>query len=133
MKLNILKERQNEAINERNYQKAQELEQQLADVSNQLEKLQTQLDVEKVRVQKTDNETLCRCLDVLSSVLELPAVSKLTPSLITCRDQFLVPLIMNQGAEPHWRVLKCLALFSVIDKATAVDYAKIICIPVSIF
>ncbi|XP_063923186.1 condensin complex subunit 3-like isoform X2 [Zophobas morio] len=130
VKLNILKERQNEAINERNYQKAQELEQKLADVSNQLEKLQTQLDVEKVRVQKTDNETLCRCLDVLSSVLELPAVSKLTPSLITCRDQFLVPLIMNQGAEPHWRVLKCLALFSVIDKATAVDYAKIICIPI---
>jgi hypothetical protein len=130
VKINILREKQNEAVNQRDYQTAQILDNELVSCNKQLEELQNQTSTQMIRMRRPDNETLCCCLDILASVLELPVVDKLTPSLVTCRDHFLVPLISRQSAESHWRVLKCLALFSVIDKATAEEYAKVICIPV---
>jgi condensin complex subunit 3 len=133
VKINILREKQNEAVNQRDYQTAQILDNELVSCNKQLEELQNQTSTQMIRMRRPDNETLCCCLDILASVLELPVVDKLTPSLVTCRDHFLVPLISSQSAESHWRVLKCLALFSVIDKATAEEYAKVICIPIATY
>ncbi|EFA02258.2 Condensin complex subunit 3-like Protein [Tribolium castaneum] len=133
VRINILHEEQNEAIEKRDYEKAQFLENELTKCKNQLEEMQNQINVEKARVVKSDPDTLCRCLDILASVLSLDAVTKLTPSLVACKENFLEPLIKNPNPDIHWRIIKCLGLFSFVDKQTADVYAKIVSIPIATY
>lgn len=131
VKLNVLQEQQDEAVGQRDYQRAQSLDHKLVELKKQLEELQSQTSNEKVRVVKSDVKTLCYCLDILISVLELPGLTKLTTSLNTCKDQYLIPSIGHPSHDVHSRIIKCLALFSVLDEQAAKTYAKLVSVPVS--
>ncbi|XP_044254397.1 condensin complex subunit 3-like isoform X2 [Tribolium madens] len=133
VRINVFQEEHNEAIEERDYERVLILENELVKCKQQLEELQNEVNVEKVRVIKSDDETLCCCLDIVTNVLALPAVTKLTPSLVACRDNFLIPLIKNTNPNIHWRIIKCLGLFSLVDKETANVYAKIVSIPIATY
>ncbi|KAG5878423.1 hypothetical protein JTB14_002506 [Gonioctena quinquepunctata] len=77
-----------------------------------------------------DPKTVCNCLDSLIALLELSIVTTLTPSLMAVKDEFIIPLLDSNIDEINWRVLNCLALYSILDKSLAEQYLKIICIPI---
>ncbi|CAH1100124.1 unnamed protein product [Psylliodes chrysocephalus] len=86
--------------------------------------------VEMVKVTKDDTKTLCDCLDILISLLQLPKISSMTPSLVAIKEEFVIPLLSSNVVEINWRVLQCLALFCILDQALAEEYIKFICIPI---
>lgn len=130
VKLNMLESQLEDATAEKDFLKAHAFEQEILKIETELEKLSTPI-VEVVKVTKDDPKTLCRCLDILTALLQLPSVDTLTPYLIAVKDEFIVPLLDYNAAEVHWRVLNCLGLFCIIDKILAEEYVKILSIPVS--
>ncbi|KAJ8975351.1 hypothetical protein NQ317_000279 [Molorchus minor] len=83
--------------------------------------------------QSDDPETICQCLDLLSALLQLPSVNVVSPSLATCKNEFLLPLLTSSVVEINWRVLRCLALYSLLDKSIAEEHIKVLCIPIATY
>ncbi|KAK9888126.1 hypothetical protein WA026_000397 [Henosepilachna vigintioctopunctata] len=110
-------------------------------VHNELKECQRQFEVltntfsqsEKVRTSKDDPETICRCLDILIGLLQTPSIIKMSEALLTCKDEFLMPLMNNNISDIHWRFILCLGLFSVIDKDIAFQHANFMCLPIATY
>lgn len=126
--MNILKESQREAVEKRDYHTAGILEIELKNSLTMLENLQSP---EPKRNIRTQIENICRGLDVLSGSLESVNLIKLTPALSQLQNTFLEPLLSHKKTDINYRVLKCLALMSIIDVEMAKKYFKFISKPVS--
>lgn len=132
VKLNVLESQLEEATDEKNFLKAHALEQDIIKIREQLKELSVSAPViEVVKLSKDDPKTICRCLDILIALLQLPNVTALTSSLIAIKDEFVLPLLDCNTSEVNWRVLYCLGLFCIIDKILAEEYVKVLSIPVS--
>lgn len=134
VKLNMLEAQLEDATNEKDFLKAYSLEEEIKTIKEQVKKLSKPLTplTEVVKVTKDDPKTLCHCLDILIALLQLPSVNSLTPSLIAVKDEFVLPLLEYNSADINWRILNCLGLFCIIDKALAEEYLKVLSIPVSL-
>lgn len=133
VKLNVLEAQLEDATDQKDFLKAYSLEQEIVQLTEQLKELSNPPApiTEVVKVTKDDPKTLCHCLDILIALLQLPSVHTLTPSLIAVKDEFVLPLLEYNSAEINWRILNCLGLFCIIDKALAEEYLKVLSIPVS--
>lgn len=129
--MDICLQEMEDAVAAKEFQKADMYKRQLAELRATVDEVNKDSGSEKVKITKDDVETVCRCLDILISMLQLPGIKTMSDSLRSCKDEFVMPLVTNKVSDIHWRVLKCIALFCIIDKPTAEETAKIICIPVS--
>lgn len=131
VKINILQGDIEDALDNQDFQKASVIQNEIIEYKNKLDNIEKQTQIVKVKISKDDPETICRCLDLLSALLELPSVNILSPFLATCRTEFLLPLLSSGNVEINWRILKCIALYCILDKVIAEEHAKVLCIPVS--
>lgn len=131
VKINILQGEIEDALDNQDFQKASVIQNQIVEHKGKLDEIQKQSQIVKVKISKDDPETICRCLDLLGALMELPSVNVLSPSLATCKTEFLLPLLSSNNVEINWRVLKCIALYCILDKNITEEHAKVLCIPVS--
>uniref|UniRef100_A0AAR5PJ95 Nuclear condensin complex subunit 3 C-terminal domain-containing protein n=1 Tax=Dendroctonus ponderosae TaxID=77166 RepID=A0AAR5PJ95_DENPD len=122
------------AIEAEEFLKAQDLTNKLQEIKRILEKLLSDnLEVQQIRVTADDSDTLCWCLDILAAILGHANMKKLPSCLITTRQEFLMPLIQHNNPEIHWRVFKCLAIYSAFDRQLAQEYLKALCNPICFY
>ncbi|XP_019880446.2 condensin complex subunit 3 isoform X2 [Aethina tumida] len=133
VKANILRGNKEDAIDREEYTEIENINKELSKVCAQIEELKAVDYSEKVRVVKDDVDTLCHCLDVLIATLEHRNVKKMSPALRTIYTEFVVGLLNCPNGEVNWRLLKCLSLFSIIDKEIAKENAKILAIPIATY
>lgn len=132
MKINVLEAQLEDATDMKEFLQANALKEQIIQLKAELKELtEPTPTVELVKVSKDDPKTVCRCLDILIALLQLPCVTTLTPYLVAVKDEFVLPLLNNNVSEINWRVLNCLALFCLLDEALAEEYIRILSIPVS--
>lgn len=133
VRLNILENQLEDATDMQEFLKANSLKEEIIKLKEELKSLtEPQHVVEVVKVSKDDPKTICRCLDLLNALLELPSTTKLTTYLISVKDEFVLPLVNNAAIEVHSRVLNCLGLYCLLDQGLAEEYVKILLIPVCI-
>ncbi|KAH1025132.1 hypothetical protein HUJ05_009918 [Dendroctonus ponderosae] len=115
------------AIEAEEFLKAQDLTNKLQEIKRILEKLLSDnLEVQQIRVTADDSDTLCWCLDILAAILGHANMKKLP-------QEFLMPLIQHNNPEIHWRVFKCLAIYSAFDRQLAQEYLKALCNPICFY
>ncbi|XP_023312044.1 condensin complex subunit 3 isoform X1 [Anoplophora glabripennis] len=130
VKINILQGEIEDALNIQDFQKAAVIQSEIVEYRGKLDDIQKESQIVKVKISKDDPETISRCLDLLSALMELSSVKMLSPSLATCRTEFLLPLLSSNNVEINWRVLKCIALYCILDKNIAAEHARVLCIPI---
>uniref|UniRef100_A0A6P7FVC2 Uncharacterized protein LOC114334577 n=1 Tax=Diabrotica virgifera virgifera TaxID=50390 RepID=A0A6P7FVC2_DIAVI len=120
-----------DAAENQEYLKAETLKNSISDLKRQLQELATST-IEMVKVTKDDHKTVCECLDLLISLLALPNVKTMTPSLVAVKQEFVIPLLSRDDIddEVNWRLLKCIAMFCILDESMAQEYVKKLCIPI---
>lgn len=123
------------AKDKQEFLQANELKQQITHLRKELVEFMKPVSIptEMVKTVKDDPSTICWCLDLLIALLEMPEITKLTPSLLTVKDTFVMPLLDSSKLEINWRVLNVLALYATVDPSLAEALVKILCIPVSSF
>ncbi|XP_072382849.1 condensin complex subunit 3-like isoform X2 [Diabrotica undecimpunctata] len=119
-----------DAAENQEYLKAETLKNSISELKRQLQELATST-IEMVKVTKDDHKTVCECLDLLISLLALPHVTTMTPSLVAVKEEFVIPLLSRDDIddEINWRLLKCIAMFCILDESMAQEYVKKLCIP----
>lgn len=121
-----------EATSQKQFLEAHSVEQQILKLREKLSQLSAPVQfIELTKVSKDDPKTICRCLDILIALLELPSIKVLTPSLVAVKDEFVLPLLDYNAADVNWRVLNCLSLLCIIDDTIASEYVKVLSLPVS--
>lgn len=135
VKLNILRQDKEEAVDNAEYATAAVLKEQITTLTKQIEdlKMNADRDMPKERKARDDVETLCRCLDMLIGLLQLPSLTMMYPSLTACKESFVLPLLTNGNAEVLWRAVKVVVQFCLIDKQTLQDHWKQIFKVVSVY
>ncbi|KAJ8943244.1 hypothetical protein NQ318_009935, partial [Aromia moschata] len=133
VKINILQGDIEDALDSQEYQKAAVIQTELTQVKSKLEDLSKPTEPEKIRVSADDPETVCRCLDLLTALLLLPDIKVLSASLATCKNEFVLPLLTSNVVEINWRVLRCLSLYSLLDRSVAEEHIKVLCIPIATY
>lgn len=131
VKLNILDQEKETAIESADYAKAAALKEEINTVKKQLEDFKAsscESVPQRERKVQDDPNTLTRCLDVLIGLLELVALTTFYPSLRACHETFVLPLMSNKNAEILWRTINIVSLLSLLDKLTLEEnYKKMFC------
>ncbi|XP_066145569.1 condensin complex subunit 3-like isoform X2 [Euwallacea fornicatus] len=126
-----------DVLESKDYIKAQQLSEQIAEKMNELAKFDdvdnAQVPESQTRVVKDDQETLCWCLDMLISLLQYGRFQTLPQELQIYRDEFLMPLISKRNIEICWRAFQCLACYCIFDKNFAQKHLITLCAPLLSF
>lgn len=130
----VLDEQLDAAIEQQDYKLASELKQQIDQAKQDLNTLieKPLVEIEYIKETFNDADTIIKCLNILIATLNLPNIEHLTPTLRTLKDDFIDLFSENKDSEVYWRYLKCIILYSLIDRKIALDNIKTIYTPVSI-
>ncbi|XP_050308524.1 condensin complex subunit 3 isoform X2 [Anthonomus grandis grandis] len=133
MQINIMQENQDLAVQEKRFDVAHELTPEINRLKLKLEELQEDLKSSEhppATTQNTDDpEILCWCLDLLASLLEHGNIRILSPSLISCLNEFLLPLGQSSIVDVQIKAFKCLADYCVLDRKLAEVHLKTLGLP----
>lgn len=133
MKLACLDMDKETAVEKEDYRRAAQIQNEGTKIRAEIQELKDKNAPTVIQKRTIDNskETICRCLDVINSVLELRCVKQMSPSLRACLDEFIIKLLQNEETDIHWRLLKSIGLYCIINREFANEYAKILALPVS--
>ncbi|XP_076275206.1 condensin complex subunit 3-like isoform X1 [Rhynchophorus ferrugineus] len=120
------------AVSDSDFQKAAILQEKIAATSTKLESLQApgQMDIIRCKETKTDQNTVCWCLDLLTATLAYGDLKGVSSFLIALREEFVKPLLNNKDMEIQWRTFKCIATYCIYDEQFAKEQIKLILSPI---
>ena len=97
----MLTEEQNAAVKEKNFRQAEELKNQIEKIEDELKSLQekelslTEENNEEIcEEEKNDDETLWKCLCIMSTMMQANSVTFLTPTIRTVMENIALANIM---------------------------------------
>lgn len=104
MKLNDLTQEQDQAVQAKNFGRAEELKQSIEKVEQELKEINemennlltetTTNQEENVEVEKNDFDTVWKCLTIMSTMLQAKSVKNLTGTIHTLVENIAYPNIM---------------------------------------
>nr|XP_022899969.1 condensin complex subunit 3 [Onthophagus taurus] len=121
------------AVEEKNFQEAQKVTDEMNELSKQILELEAVVSqfehVNKERDVRSDSETMCQCLDILSVFLGTTRIRTLTSSLRICLSEFVIPGMDIDDVALHAKIFLVLGQFCVLDKDLAVNKLLYMCTP----
>ncbi|XP_071440767.1 condensin complex subunit 3 [Hetaerina americana] len=121
LEINEEKEKQENAIMEKDFLLAQTIKETLTNLEAQLESLDLDSFVETNTIrEQNDPVTLNKCLEIIVSMLQSPKIKSISPTLTNLREDFVMKCItVTDNYTVHSKSLEALALFCLLDKELA--------------
>ena len=131
VQLNILKENLEDAIQDKQYERAAEMQKQIVEVEGKIKDVTAKREPKKVVKTGDNTSVLCHNLSILQGILLLPGI-KMCDSLRFCKDEYVLPAFNNFNLNVMLRVYKCIGLFGLLDETVAKEYVKLLFSHVSV-
>ncbi|GLH02023.1 LOW QUALITY PROTEIN: Condensin complex subunit 3 [Gryllus bimaculatus] len=127
---NILEEDLEKAVEEKRYLAAEDLKNDLAKITEELQLLSVSSGSKEslVKHQKDDPGIISKCLTIVFEMMQSPTVKELNPQLRSLLDNFVKNSLKIEHAVVQVIALQCLAVFSLLDESIAKEVIVIFCL-----
>lgn len=119
------------AVSREDYVTAAKTSEEINTMKQKIDLMNEAKETKQVRKRTDDVETTCYCLDILISLLQLPTIKTINTCMLTCKNEFVKPLMSNNHPDVFSRILKVILLYSIMDKDMMIQNYDTLMLPVS--
>ncbi|KAL1512881.1 hypothetical protein ABEB36_002391 [Hypothenemus hampei] len=132
VQLRELEMEQESAITSSDFLKANNLKEQIEIVSHQIVAHNNFVTTnQQTNLKKIDDmEVICKCLDIAFAFLQTAKIKKLTPSMISFKEDLLIDYLMYETEVVRLKALRCFAVCCIFDQVSARQGIHIFSVPI---